>query len=96
MLFGIYYVMYNVKQLINILYAHYESTIITASFHLCIISHSLAHDCDGSVASGYLDLGHMIQHLQKGSGGTGAAVLGPLGVLELGHSNAVSTSCLQG
>ena len=59
-------------------------------------SHSLAHDCDGSVASGYLDLGHMIQHLQKGSGGTGAAVLGPLGVLELGHSNAVSTFCLQG
>ena len=38
----------------------------------------------------------MIQHLQKGSGGTGAAVLGPFGVLELGHSNAVSTFCLQG
>ena len=38
----------------------------------------------------------MIQHLQKGSGGTGTAVLGPLGVLELGNSNAVSTSCLQG
>ena len=65
-------------------------------FYLYIVSHSLAHDCDGSVASGYLDLGHMIQHLQKGSGGTGMAVLGPLSVLELGHSNAVSTFCLQG
>ena len=81
----------------DLLHVHYifqKCVDYWTGLYLYTVSHSLAHDCDGSVASGYLDLGHMIQHLQKGSGGTGAAVLGPLGVLELGHSNAVSTFCL--
>ena len=50
---------------------------------------SLAEHSDGPVASVHLRLGDALHHVQEAGGGGGLAVLRPLSVVVLGHSEGL-------